>query len=235
MEAGGGLVVSAGGDPKVAGKAQIFDWTVLETAQELLHKNDYVAAADDGERMAALARHLQSVRAHLKELSGKNYQLLHQLNSLDFVIMFLPIEPAFMLAIAQDANLWDDAYQKNVLLVSPSTLLFVVRTVAHLWRTERQNQSVAEIVKRGAALYDKLRGFVEALREVGTHLDQAKSSYSDAYSKLTTGNGNVIRQAQMLTELGVKPKKPLPTDIVEFSSDESLALPEKAAAATNAT
>jgi len=116
--------------------------------------------------------------------------------------------------------------------VSPSTLLFVVRTVAHLWRQERQKQNVAEIVKRGAELHDKLVGFVEDLKSVGDRLDQAKSSYSEAFSKLATGKGNVIRQAVMLKELGVKPKKNLPPDLVDASAEDEPLLPEQVDAAS---
>jgi DNA recombination protein RmuC len=118
------------------------------------------------------------------------------------------------------------------LLVSPSTLLFVVRTVAHLWRQERQKQNVQDIVNRGAELYDKLVGFVDDLKSVGDRLEQAKSSYGLALGKLSTGKGNVIRQAEMLKLLGVKPKKALPTDFLDASSEDEPLLPEKADAAS---
>ena len=205
---------------------------VIDAKVSLSAYTDYVNAESDADRSSALGRHLQSVRAHMNSLSDKNYQLIHELTSLDFVILFMPVEPAFMIALANDVNLWNDANRKNVLLVSPSTLLFVLRTVAYLWRTERQNQNVAEIVKRGAELYDKLVGFVTDLEDVGSRLDQAKESYAGAHSKLRTGRGNLIRQAEMLRELGVKPKKSLPTELIEGSMDGELALPEKANAAT---
>jgi DNA recombination protein RmuC len=142
--------------------------------------------------------------------------------------MFVPIEGAFMAAIGNDPELWASSYERNVLLVSPSTLLFVVRTVAHLWRQERQKQNVQDIVNRGAELYDKLVGFVEDLKSVGERLDQAKSSYGLALNKLSNGKGNVIRQAEMLKSLGVKPKKNLPTDLLDVSAEEEPLLPEKA-------
>ena len=201
---------------------------IIDSKVSLTAYNDYVNAETDDVRKLALARHMDSIRRHIKELAEKNYQALHQLQSIDFVCMFIPIEGAFMAAISSDGELWGSSYERNVLLVSPSTLLFVVRTVAHLWRQERQKQNVADIVKRGAELHDKLVGFVDDLKCVGERLDQAKSSYSEAFSKLSTGKGNVIRQAVMLRELGVKPKKNLPVDLVEASAEDEPLLAEQA-------
>ena len=200
---------------------------VIDSKVSLTAYNEYVNAETDEARKAALARHMESVRKHIKELAEKNYQSLHQLQSIDFVCMFVPIEGAFMAAISNDAELWGSSYERNVLLVSPSTLLFVVRTVAHLWRQERQKQNVQDIVNRGAELYDKLVGFVDDLKSIGDRLEQAKTSYGLALNKLSNGKGNVIRQAEMLKALGVKPKKNLPTDLLDASGDEPL-LPESA-------
>jgi DNA recombination protein RmuC len=133
--------------------------------------------------------------------------------------MFVPIEPAFMLAIARDPNLWNEAWNKNVLLVSPSTLLFVIRTVAHLWKQEQQTRNVVEIAKRGGDLYDKFVGFVEDLRAVGMRLGQAKDSYDEAYGKLSTGRGNLVRQAEVLRGMGVKAKKALPAELTARASE----------------
>ncbi|MGB9094587.1 MAG: DNA recombination protein RmuC, partial [Gallionella sp.] len=170
-------------------------------------------------RDTALKLHLDSVRAHIRELSEKNYQQLYGLQSLDFVMMFIPVEPAFMLAISHDSDLWQDAWKRNVLLVSPSTLLFVVRTVAHLWRQEQQTRNAQEIASRGGELYDKLVGFVEDLENLGTRLKQAQTAYDGAYSKFSGGRGNVIRQAEMLKELGVKPAKHLPKNLTDSAFD----------------
>ena len=170
-------------------------------------------------REAALKRHLDAVRTHIKGLSDKNYQDLYGLKSLDFVLMFIPIEPAFMLAVTHDRELFMDAWNKNVLLVSPSTLLFVVRTVASLWRQEAQNRNAQDIAKRGAELYDKLAGFVEDMESLGNRLSQAQKDYDGAINKLSTGKGNVIRQAEMLKKLGVKPNKSLPAGIVDSALD----------------
>jgi DNA recombination protein RmuC len=167
------------------------------------------------------------VRTHIRGLADKNYQALYGLNSIDFVIMFLPFESAFMLAISQDEKLWEHAWQRNVLLVSPSTLLFVLRTVASLWRQEQQKHNVEEIARRGAELYNKLAGFVADFTKMGERLDQAQSSYADALSKLHTGSGNVIRQAEMLRALGVKPTKQIPLGLIELAQQETLELEDQ--------
>ncbi|MFZ3017818.1 MAG: DNA recombination protein RmuC [Gallionella sp.] len=196
---------------------------IVDAKVSLTAYEEHANAETDQQREAALKRHLESVRAHIKELSEKNYQQLYGLKSLDFVLMFIPVEPAFMLAISHDSELWQDAWKKNVLLVSPSTLLFVVRTVAHLWRQEQQNRNAQDIASRGAELYDKLVGFVDDLENLGAKLQQAQKAYDGAYGKFAGGRGNVIRQAEMLKELGVKPTKQLPQKLVELSQDEPLA------------
>lgn len=188
---------------------------VIDAKATLIAYEDYANAEDEKHRDAALKRHLDAVRTHIKGLSDKNYQDLYGLKSLDFVLMFIPIEPAFMLAVTHDRELFMDAWNKNVLLVSPSTLLFVVRTVANLWRQEAQNRNAQDIAKRGAELYDKLAGFVEDMESLGNRLSQAQKDYDGAINKLSTGRGNLIRQAEMLKKLGVKPSKSLPTPMVE--------------------
>lgn len=200
---------------------------IVDAKVSLNGYEEYVNADDETARDAAFKKHIDSVRGHIKELATKNYQDLHGVKSLDFVLMFVPIEPAFMLAISKENDLWQDAWKRNVLLVSPSTLLFVVRTVAHLWRQEQQNRNAQEIAKRGAELYDKLTGFVDDLKNVGNRINQAQIEYDKAYSKLVSGRGNVIRQAEMLRELGIKPAKSLPQEVLDASSDNIEALPGK--------
>jgi DNA recombination protein RmuC len=196
---------------------------IVDAKVSLKAYEEYANADSDHHRETAMKRHLDSVRGHIKELSEKNYQQLYGLSSPDFVLMFIPVEPAFMLAIAHDSDLWQDALKKNVMLVSPSTLLFVLRTVAHLWRQEQQNRNAQDIAKRGAELYDKLTGFVEDLDNLGVKLQQAQKAYDGAYSKLSSGRGNVIRQAEMLKELGVKPAKHLPKNLVDSAMDGPVA------------
>jgi len=204
---------------------------VVDSKVSITAYTDYSRADSDSDREAAIALHLDSVRRHIKELSEKNYQALYGLNSLDFVTMFVPVEPAFMLAISQDANLCENAWKKNVLLVSPTTFLFVVRTVAYLWRQQQATRSVQEITKRGAEFYDKLVGSVEDLAGVGNRLRQASESYESARNKLVEGRGNLIRQAEMLKELGVKPSKALPQNLVESAlTEQPLVLPSLVAA-----
>lgn len=187
---------------------------VIDAKVSLNAYEDYTAATDEHARQAALKRHLDSVRTHMKGLSQRRYEELYGVGSLDFVLLFVPIEPAFMLAVTHDRDLFMDAWQRNVLLVSPSTLLFVVRTVAHLWRQEQQNQNAQEIAKRGAELYDKLAGFVADLQALGQRLEQARSEYDKAMGKLATGKGNLLRRAESLRELGVKPGKNLPLGLL---------------------
>lgn len=198
---------------------------IVDAKVSLTAYEQHVNAESDHQREAALKRHLDSVRAHVRELSDKNYQLLYGLKSLDFVLMFVPVEPAFMLAIAHDSELWHEAWKKNVLLVSPSTLLFVVRTVAHLWRQEQQSRNAQEIANRGAELYDKLAGFVADMEQLGRQLEQARRSYDGAMNKFSTGRGNVIRQAELLKELGVKPTKQLSPKLTESALEQPSALP----------
>ncbi len=194
---------------------------IVDAKMSLTAYETYASVETDAQREIAMKRHLESVRNHIRELSVKNYQQLYGLKSLDFVLMFIPVEPAFMLAISHDNDLWHEAWKKNVLLVSPSTLLFVVRTVAHLWRQEQQNRNAQEIASRGAELYDKLVGFVDDLEGLGVKLQQAQKAYDGAYNKFAGGRGNVIRQAELLRELGVKPTKQLPQKLVDKALDVS--------------
>jgi DNA recombination protein RmuC len=195
---------------------------VIDSKVSLVAYEEFAVTENEAERAAAGKRHMDSIKGHIKGLSGKNYQSLYGLNSLDFVLLFVPIEPAFMLAVASDRDLFMDAWNRNVLLVSPSTLLFVVRTVAHLWRQEAQSRNAQEIAKRGAELYDKFVGFVEDMNSLGNRLKQAQSDYDDAFGKLSLGRGNLVGQAQKLRQLGVKPSKSLAPALVDgaYESDE---------------
>jgi DNA recombination protein RmuC len=188
---------------------------VIDSKVSLVAYEEFAITENELERTAAGKRHMESIKGHIKGLSGKNYQSLYSLNSLDFVLLFVPIEPAFMLAVASDRDLFMDAWNRNVLLVSPSTLLFVVRTVAHLWRQEAQSRNAQEIAKRGAELYDKFVGFVEDMNSLGSRLKQAQDHYDEAYGKLSSGRGNLVGQAQKLRQLGVKPSKSLAPALVE--------------------
>lgn len=181
----------------------------------------HTAAEDPVERQAHLKSHIDSVRSHIDGLHKRDYRSLHGLKStLDFVVMFVPVEPAFLLAISHDEKLFMDAWKKNVLLASPSTLLYVLRIVDHLWRQENQARNAGEIADRGGKLYDKLVGFVGEFQRIGKSLDDARKTYGDALGMLSSGQGNLIRQAEMLRDLGVKSSKNLPAALIEKSEEE---------------
>jgi DNA recombination protein RmuC len=166
-----------------------------------------------------LAAHIQSLRQHIQGLSSKNYSSLYGIGSVDFVLMFVPIEPAFLLALKTAPNLYQEALAKNIVLVCPSTLMATLRTVAHLWRQDQQNRNALEIAKQCGTLYDKFVGFVDDLEKLGQRLDQAQTSYHDAFNKLKSGKGNLIRTAEKVRELGVKPSKNLSPPLIESSSE----------------
>lgn len=193
---------------------------VIDAKASLVAYERFASAETDAEQKVALQQHLDAVRTHLKALSEKKYQTIYGLNSLDFVLMFVPVEPAYMLAVTHDRELFMDAWQRNVLLVSPSTLLFVVRTVAHLWRQEAQSRNAREVAGRGAELYDKLVAFIEDLKTVGERLKSAQAAYAFAEQKLYLGKGSAIRQAEMLRELGIKPRKQIPPALYSSSLDD---------------
>ena len=168
-----------------------------------------------------LTAHIQSLRQHIQGLSGKNYSSLYGIGSVDFVLMFVPIEPAFLLALKTAPNLYQEALAKNIVLVCPSTLMATLRTVAHLWRQDHQNRNALEIAKQCGTLYDKFVGFVDDLEKLGQRLDQAQTSYHDAFNKLKSGKGNLIRTAEKVRELGVKPIKNIPAPLLDLSDSET--------------
>jgi DNA recombination protein RmuC len=190
---------------------------IIDSKVSLNSYSDYCNTDSEEERREALRLHLQSIRTHLKGLSAREYQDLYSLKSLDFVLMFVPIEPAFMLAIGNDNRLWQDAYDKNVLLVSPSSLLCVVRTVAQIWRQEHQARNVEEIAKRGRILLDKFVGFTDDLQRIGRKLGEAREAYEGAYNKLARADGNLVSQAQKLIKLGIRPNKALAPPLLDQS------------------
>lgn len=215
-------------DKEVGGKSQpdvvvrlpdskhvVIDAKVSLTAYEA-----YVSAEDEAVRTQELARHVSSVRRHVAELADRNYAELYGLGSLDFVLMFVPIESALTLVAQGDENVFLEAFNKGVMIVSPTTLLISLRTIAGIWRYEYQNRNAQELVRQCAAMYDKFVGFVADLEDVGRKIDQARSSYDGAYSKLKTGKGNLIRQAERVRELGLKPSKLLPQQLTDTATEE---------------
>lgn len=188
---------------------------VVDAKMSLVAYERYVSATTEIERADSLKQHLVSVRSHIKGLSDKNYQTLTGLNAPDFVMLFIAVEPAFMLAFSNDQSLFTDALAKNVLLVSPSTLLANLRTIAYIWRQEQQNRNAQEIAQQCAKLYDKFVGFVDDLEDIGKKLGQTQKSFDDARTKLISGRGNLLRQAEQVKKLGVKPTKNLPVHLLD--------------------
>jgi DNA recombination protein RmuC len=188
---------------------------VIDSKVSLTAYTEYAASETDIQRDAALKRHLDSMKKHVKELSEKNYSALLGINSPDFVLMFLPIEPAFGVAVQADNELFNFAWQRKVVIVSPTTLLATLRTVASIWKYEKQSQNALEIARRGGLLYDKFVSFVKDFETVGTSLNRASSVYQEAHKKLTSGRGDLISQAEQLKVMGVTTKKSLPTEFLE--------------------
>jgi len=201
---------------------------VIDSKTSLNAWQDANAAATDEERNAALKRHLTSLRAHVDELGRRKYHALPGIESPDFVIMFVPLEPAYLGALREDPNLWAYAWEQHVLLVGPTTLLFVIRIVENLWQQEVQARSVRELMDRGGELYDKFVGFANDLETLGSALGKAESSYSAAMKKLSTGRGNLVRQVEMLQNLGIRSQKQMPKSLLD-ASEEPLALSEPTA------
>jgi len=191
-------------------KTIVVDSKVTLTAYE-----KYSSAENDEDRSAALREHIISIRNHIKGLSGKNYQNLYAIKSLDFVLMFMPIEPAFSLAVQYDSAIFNDAFEKNIVIVSPSTLLATLRTIASIWRQENQNKNALEIARQSGAMYDKFVGFVEDLISVGKKIDDAKGSYTDAMKKLHEGSGNLVSRTEKIKALGAKASKSLPQSLLD--------------------
>ncbi|MGB8258888.1 MAG: DNA recombination protein RmuC [Terracidiphilus sp.] len=197
---------------------------VIDSKVSLNAYTDSVNAVDEDARAAAVRRHLASVRSHVEELSARRYQKIGALETPDFVVMFIPVEPAFLLALQQDANLWRDAWERQILLVGPTTLLFVIRIVDNLWRQEVQARSVQDVMDRGAELYDKFVNFVADLEAVGKALRVADQSYTNAMKKLTEGRGNLVRRVEMLRSLGVRATKALPRNLLDAAGVDEPAL-----------
>ncbi|MCF8055351.1 MAG: DNA recombination protein RmuC [Desulfocapsa sp.] len=191
---------------------------IIDSKVSLIHYNEYVNGSDEREQQAALKAHVQSVSNHIKALSEKDYTSLKELRSLDFVLMFMPIDAAFMAAFQQDEQLFSTAFENKIIVVTPTTLLATLRTIENIWRYERQNENARLVAGRAGLIYDKLRGFLEDFEKIGKQLDAVHATYDTAMNKLTFGKGNLIRQAESFAELGVKVKKQLPKDIVDMAA-----------------
>jgi len=175
--------------------------------------------AEDDDKALHLKAHVNSIKKHVDQLSDKNYQDLYDIESPDFVLMFIPIEPAFAIAVNDDNSLYNKAFEKNIVIVTPSTLLATLRTIDSMWNNEKQQQNAIEIARQAGALYDKFEGLVSDLTGVGKKIDAAKSDYSSAMNKLVEGKGNLITSVEKLKKLGAKAKKSLPEAIIKRAED----------------
>jgi DNA recombination protein RmuC len=193
---------------------------VIDSKVSLVAYERYINADDDTVKAVAIKEHIQSVRNHVKGLSDKNYQQLYSGRSLDFVLLFIAVEPAFAAAVQHDGQLFTDAFEKNIVIVSPTTLLATLRTVSNIWRHEYQNRNAMEIAHKAGDLYDKFHGFTTDMIDIGKKMDQSKAIYEDAMKKLTSGNGNILRKVEELKKMGASASKQLPQNLLDRSMDE---------------
>ncbi len=183
---------------------------IIDAKTSLVAYERFVNAGDDDARALHLATHLNSIRAHVEGLSNKNYERLKEVNTLDFIFMFMPIEGALAVALEHDSSIYDNAFKNKILLVGPTTLLVAMRAVENVWKYERQNQNAQEIARRAGAMYDKFVGFSEDLMKISKQIDGIQGSFSAARNKLSDGKGNLVRQVEQLKELGAQTNKNIP-------------------------
>ncbi|MBN2870405.1 MAG: DNA recombination protein RmuC [Campylobacterales bacterium] len=195
---------------------------IIDSKVSLVAYDAFIRAENDEERTHALKQHLLSIHSHIKGLGSKRYEQLNGVRTLDFVLLFMPIEGAFLLALEHDSTFFKTAYEQNIVVVSPSTLLVTLRTIEHIWRSEYQERNAKEIAASAEALYEKLVAFVEDMEKIGEQIGRTQKSYDAAMNKLSTGKGNLIRRAEGMRKLGLKPKKALPASVTENEEDETL-------------
>ncbi len=197
---------------------------IIDSKLSLNAYERYCSTEQDAERHQSLREHIASIRNHISGLQGKNYSDLIEVNSLDMVLMFVPIEPALMLAFEHDENLYHDAFRQGIFLVSPTTLTMNLHIIHNMWRYEYQNRNAKEIAKRAADMYDKFVGFVEALKDIGDKLDKAQDAYQTAYKRLADGKGNLVKKAEDMRNLGLETNKVLSAELTDRATNQDAAM-----------
>lgn len=192
---------------------------VIDSKVSLTDYERYVNA-DDEERETHLKNHLGSLKKHIEQLSAKKYEDLYEMESPDFVLMFIPIEPAFAIALNSDNSLYNKAFEQNIVIVTPTTLLATLRTIDSMWSNEKQQRNAIEIARQAGALYDKFEGFISDLTKVGNKMDAAKGEYEEAMKKLYKGHGNLISRVENLKKMGAKAKKSLPDPVLRRAEED---------------
>ena len=201
------------------GKKMIVDSKVSLTAYE-----KYINEEDDSLKIGYLKEHVSSIKRHVEQLGEKNYHDLYEIESPDFVLLFIPIEPAFAMALNEDTTLYNKAFEKNIVIVTPSTLLATLRTIDSMWANQKQQENAMEIARQAGALYDKFQGFVEDLIKIGKKIDESKTEYGAAMNKLVEGKGNLITSVEKLKKMGAKAKKALPDSILKRADNDDFEL-----------
>jgi len=197
---------------------------IIDSKVSLVAYEKYVNAEEEEDRKQFMKEHIDSIRRHIKELSEKNYQSAKEMNSPDFVLLFIPIESSFGVAVQADQQLFNDAWASRIVIVSPSTLLATLRTISSIWKQENQTRNAMEIARQGGALYDKFVGFVNDLEKIGKGINQLHESYDEAMKKIQTGSGSLVSRAENIRKLGIKTTKKLPE---KYSDEQENIFPEE--------
>ena len=195
---------------------------VIDAKVSLVDYERYFHAEDEDTKQQCLNQHLASLKAHIRGLSGKDYESLEGVNSLDFVLIFIPVESAFMLALDQAPDMMRDAYDRGIIVVSPSTLMVTLRTIKNLWRYADQNLNAQVIADKAGGLYDQFVLYIEALEDVGRHLDKSRDVWDTAHKRLVSGRGNLVRRSEELKKLGAKAKKSIPDNVRSIASQQDV-------------
>jgi DNA recombination protein RmuC len=192
---------------------------IIDSKVSLIAYEQYISNDDEIIKKKFAQEHVASIRTHVKQLSDKKYQSLYELKTVDFVILFVPVESAFALAVQEYNDLWSEAFDKNIVIVSTSTLLATLRTIAMMWRQDKTNKNAMEIARQSGDLYDKFNGFVDDMLKVGNSMNTSKTAYDSAMNKLTTGNGNIIKKLEGIKKLGANASKSLPQQLIDRAED----------------